>query len=113
MTGEAREEHEPEDCCDCDCSEADATVLRNFLNLHAIIGSSSREWWLSGNDLAVENTWLWLSGGPVLPTYFFGESPLPSGDEYNCMLLSYTLGFYGMAQRCSDTWYPVCQYTYQ
>ena len=94
------------------CSEADATVLRNFLTLHAVIGSSSREWWVAGSDLAVENTWLWFSGGPVLPAYFYGNSPMPTGDEYNCMLLSYTLGFFGMAQRCSDTWYPVCQYKY-
>ena len=86
--------------------------MRNFLNIHAIIGSTSREWWVSGSDLAVENTWMWLAGQPIVPAFFYNGYYLPSGNEYNCMLLSYTLQFYGMAQRCSDTWYPICQYSY-
>ena len=111
-TGEAREEREGERVGDCDCSDADAAVLRNLLTMHAVIGSSSRDWWVSGSDLAVENTWLWFSGPPpVLPSFFYGGEPQPRGTEYNCMILSYNLNFYGMAQRCSDTLYPVCQYT--
>ena len=67
---------------------------------------------MAGNDLGVENSWLWLTGTPVLPNLFYQGQPLPQGSEYNCMLLSYTLSFFGMAQRCTDRWYPICQYSY-
>ena len=85
--------------------------MRTLLDLHASIGGASREWWVAGSDLAVEGTWLWLSGLIINNQFFFMNEYLPSGDEYNCMLLSYTLSFYAMAQRCTDAWYPVCQYS--
>ena len=95
-----------------DCSAADATVLRQFLTIYAVVGNYNREWWVSGNDLAVENTWLWLSGSPILPELFYGSSALPVSDLYNCMALSYALDYYGMAKACTDLLYPVCQYSY-
>ena len=95
-----------------DCSAADATVLRQFLTIYAVVGNYNREWWVSGHDLAVENTWMWLAGSPIIPELFYGNKPMPVSDLYNCMSLTFGLDYYGMAKACTDLLYPICQYSY-
>ena len=90
---------------------SDGASVRQFLSIHAMY-AGGRDWWVSGNDLGTENSWKWLAGSDVSLDLFLQGVAAPIGTDYNCMLLSYGINFYGMAQYCEYRFYPVCQYSY-
>ena len=44
------------------CSEADVSSMRALLSLMGEVTGANNDWWLSGNDLFLEDSWTFLSG---------------------------------------------------
>nr|XP_040563791.1 uncharacterized protein LOC121114036 isoform X4 [Lepeophtheirus salmonis] len=77
--------------------------------LELISESSPRtrfEFWLGGNDIEIENRWVWTGFGNTILVPDFGwlDRPVPSVEE-NCLTWSITLARKGSRRRSSEGWH--------
>ncbi|XP_050079823.1 C-type lectin domain family 4 member K-like [Anopheles maculipalpis] len=79
--------------------------------------STSQVWWVSGTDLGIEGSWLWLSRNKAVGTirgwtnWMDGE-PNNSNNVEHCMSLNGSKNGQWNDISCEATQFYVCEYTY-
>ena len=101
----------------CRASHGEGILRKNAISsvIHAFMYPcrSRYEYWLGGNDIDEENTWVWSGSGNriggrsfspniLVPSWGWIDDPLPSGEE-NCLTWSITVLSGG--QRTSSGWH--------
>ena len=85
----------------------------NFVRMELLVlqeHEGAKEWWTSGTDMGLEETWYWAVNLKLVPEFVWETTNGSDGTERNCLYLETGAAkYYANDKACSTKLFPICQ----